>query len=352
MRQLTSVVIGCGAISRQHLAALAELKTVTVAAVCDISAARAEATAERFSIPKWYSSTAELFTVVRPDIVHITTPPSAHFSIAKECLEAGLNVLCEKPITVQYSELLELKALAIARGCFLMENQTYRFHSSIVRLLELIAMGDLGDILHVDVCIALKIASPGSPYTDPNAEHFSIALRGGVIGDFLPHIACLAHILVGRVGELRTIWLKRNPTSDLRADEFYGILKGERATATVSFSGNAQPNSFWVRVIGTQMHFEADLFEPPRMIIRRLRRVEPAMASFLNGLAESGRTRRGAVAGLFRKFAGTSSYDGLPELIARTYQALQTDGPQPISLTEIDEVSRLVDRFTSQEYMI
>jgi hypothetical protein len=80
--------------------------------------------------------------------------------------------------------------------------------------------------------------------------------------------------------------------------------------------------------------------------------MEPAIASFLNGLSESRRTLGGAVAGLWRKLAGTSGYDGLPELIARTYQALQAGGPQPIPLTEIDEVGRLVDRLASQDCMI
>src|SRR5271155_919702 len=98
MGRLKCVLIGCGAIAREHLTALAELGTVEVAAVGDISAARAEAAAERFGVAKWSSSYEELLSDVRPDLVHITTPPSSHFSIAKSCLSAGLNVLCEKPI--------------------------------------------------------------------------------------------------------------------------------------------------------------------------------------------------------------------------------------------------------------
>src|SRR5712675_1773831 len=109
MRKLTSVLIGCGAIAREHLTALAELANVEVAAVCDLSVARAEAAAERFGIAKWYSSHQQLLTEIQPDLVHITTPPSSHFSIAKSCLIAGINVLCEKPMTVDFSEFSMLK---------------------------------------------------------------------------------------------------------------------------------------------------------------------------------------------------------------------------------------------------
>src|SRR5215470_6253982 len=102
MAKLTCALIGCGAIARRHLASLADLPDVEVAAVCDLSAARAEATAERFAIAKWYSSYEQLLSEINPNLVHITTPPSSHFSIAKACLAARLNVFCEKPITTSY----------------------------------------------------------------------------------------------------------------------------------------------------------------------------------------------------------------------------------------------------------
>ena len=49
------------------------------------------------------------------------------------------------------------------------------------------------------------------------------------------------------------------------------MIKGERTTAYVSFSGNAQPDGFLVRVVGTRMRVEANLYEPPRFIIKRSR---------------------------------------------------------------------------------
>src|SRR5215472_2195298 len=102
MRRLTGAFIGCGAIAREHLGAVAALKNVEIAALCDLSAARAEATAERFGIARWFTDYQQLLTEVRPDLVHITTPPTTHFQLANACLSAGLNVLCEKPIVVDY----------------------------------------------------------------------------------------------------------------------------------------------------------------------------------------------------------------------------------------------------------
>jgi predicted dehydrogenase len=352
MSKLTSVVIGCGTIAREHLAALAKLENVEVAAVCDLSPARAEATAERFGISKWSSDYQQLLCDLRPDLVHITTPPSAHFSIAKSCLVAGLNVLCEKPITITYDDFRALKQLAIENRLVLMENHNFRFHSSIRRINDLISAGILGDILDVQVSLSLNILARGSPYIDQNASHFGLALRGGVIGDFLTHIAYLSYLFTGPIVDLRTIWTKRTVDSPLPADEFRGFIKGTRATASVVFSGNAQPNGFWVRVAGTRLHAEANLFEPRRLTLRRFRHGEPALMSLVDGIIESRDVLRGTVAGFWRKLGGVSRYDGLPELIGRTYRALENKQLQPVPLEEIDEVARLVDHFTRLEFRL
>jgi predicted dehydrogenase len=351
MRKLKGVLIGCGAIAREHLAALAELDNVEVAGICDLSAARAEATAERFGIRKWYTSYQLLLDEARPDLVHITTPPSSHFSIANACLSAGLNVICEKPITVDYSDFSILRELATKSQCMLMENQQLRFHSSVLRIRDLISSGELGEVLDVQIFVAVNSAA-GSPYADRNAPHFSLSLRGGMVGDFLPHIAYLMHIFTGSVTDLRTMWSKRVVDSPLPADEFRAIIKGERATGHVAFSGNAQPGGFWLSVVGTRMRAETNLFELPRITFRRFRSGEPALMSLVDGIIESRDGLTGTVASFWKKLAGVGSYDGLKEIMARSYRAVEMKDPQPISLEEIDEVARLVDCFTRPEFKL
>ena len=208
MANLRSAVIGCGAIAREHLAAVVALKDVEVAAVCDLSAARAESTAEHFGIAKWYTDYERLLAEIRPDLVHVTTSPSAHFEIAKACLAGGLNVLCEKPITVNYQDFVLLKQLALQNRCMLMENHNLRFESSVRKIQTLVASGKLGEVLDVQIVLVLNVFGADSPYIDKNVSHYSLALRGGLIGDFLTHIACLTHLFTGSVVSLRTVWTK------------------------------------------------------------------------------------------------------------------------------------------------
>ena len=346
MKKSTAVVIGCGAIAREHLGALQGMRDVEVLAVCDLSPARAEATAERFGVARWHTDFEHILDSVRPDLVHITTPPSSHFPIARSCLARKLNVLCEKPVALDYVQFTELKRLAEENDCIFIENQNLRYHSSILRIQDLIKSGQFGEIIDVQIFFALNLVGLGSPYTDPNAPHFGLSLRGGVIGDFLPHIAYLTYMFAGPVADLRTLWTKRKPDTPLSFDEFRAFVKGELAPAYVGFSATSDVNGYWVRVTGTRMAAEANLLEPPRMTLRRFRSGEPALASLRDGIAEARATFAGTTKAFARKLGGTSSYDGLPEMIKATYRAISGGTPQPIPLSEIDGVMRLVARFT------
>ena len=109
---MKAALIGAGHIARQHLACLRELPGVEVSSVCDLSPATAEAAAERFHVPTWFTDSGTMLESIRPDVVHVTTPPTSHFLLAKAALEAGAHVIVEKPATVTHDQVVNLAALA------------------------------------------------------------------------------------------------------------------------------------------------------------------------------------------------------------------------------------------------
>ena len=84
------------------------------------------------------------------DAVAVATPPSTHFGIAKDCLEHGINVLVEKPLTVDSLEAGQLVELAEAKGLVLMVGHTYHYNSGVHALKAHIDSGDLGEIRYID----------------------------------------------------------------------------------------------------------------------------------------------------------------------------------------------------------
>lgn len=333
-------LIGAGQIARQHLACLKTLPGVELAAVCDLSAATAEATAERYGIGGWFTDHRAMLDQVRPGAVHITTPPTSHFALAMDALNAGAHVILEKPATCTFHELESLLGHAREKGLHVVEDYNYLYNIAPQKILELIKSGEFGAVTHVEVFISLNILGPDG-FADPNSPHPALRLSGGAIADFLPHLASLAHMFIGPHRAAHTVWKKR-AASPLPYDEFRGVVDGERATAALAFSSNTQPDAFWLRVYGERMQASANLFET-RLTFDGPRNVPKPLRPFFSGLEEGKRIRRAALATLLRKFKGPGAYEGLWELLARTYCALGNGSALPVTEQQVFEVNRMIE---------
>ena len=338
---MKAVLIGAGQIARQHLTCLQGIAGVEVAGVCDLAPSVAECAAERHGVPRWFTDHRRMLAEVRPDVVHVTTPPGSHLRLAMDALDAGAHVVVEKPATSTLAELEQLARRAEQTGRALVEDYNYLFNRAPREILRRIESGALGTVVHVEVTLCLDILGP-SGFADPNAPHPALALRGGAIADFLPHLASLAHLFVGRHRSVRTLWMKRSATL-LPSDEFRAVVECERGTASLAFSASSQPDAFWLRVYGTRMQASANLFET-RMTFDGLRPGPKPLRPFVNGLLEGRDVARAAVATLARKFiGGPGSYEGLFELLTRLYGALRTGAELPVTLGQVLEVNRMVE---------
>jgi predicted dehydrogenase len=337
---MKAALVGAGQIARQHLACLQELPGVQIAAVCDLSPAAAECAAERHRAGAWFTDHRAMLREVRPDVLHVTTPPTSHFRLALDAIEAGAHVIVEKPATATFDELSTLVQQAEEQGRTLTEDYNYLFNRAPQEILRRISSGAFGAVVHVDVLICLDILGPGG-FADPNAPHPCLALPGGAIADFLPHLASLAHLFVGPHRRAHAVWSKRRE-SVLPYDEFHALVEAERGTASLGFSATSQPDGFWLRVLGERMQATANLWET-RLTFNRMRGGPKALRPLLDGLDEGRDVRRAAVGTLLRKFrGGPGSYEGLWEFLAQTYRALRQGAAIPVPPRQVLEVNRMV----------
>lgn len=339
---MKAVLIGAGAIAREHLGALQAVPGVEVAGVCDLSPVMAEATAEQFHVARWYTDHRKMLAELEPELVHVTTPPSSHVRLATDALEAGAHVLVEKPLTHALAEVETLLELAARRGRFLVEDHNYLFNGPVARLTEMCASGELGEVVHVNVVFHLAILGAGSRYVDPNVPHPCAKGPGGAIADFVTHLAYLGVAFAGPSRKTAVHWRKRAP-SPLVADELRVLMEGERASALLEFSSHAQPDGFWLEVHGTKLRARAGLFEP-LLAVERVRSGARPLMPVKNGITAGLSTARAGLAGLTRKLAGRPmSYEGLYELVRRTVVAARTGQRPPVAPDSIRAVNRLVD---------
>jgi predicted dehydrogenase len=129
--------------------AVQRLESVQVAALADTNIDMAQHLATGFAIPTAAVDYRTILSDPAIDAVHICTPNAQHFSMAKEALEAGKHVVCEKPLATTIEEAEELVALATQRGLRNCVCHSLRYYPMVQQLRRMCEAGDLGDILIV-----------------------------------------------------------------------------------------------------------------------------------------------------------------------------------------------------------
>lgn len=141
-------VIGLGYMAETFSCAIDGNKEGVVYAVASRSLDKAKDFAARHGGCKAYGSYSEMLNDknLHLDIIYIATPVKCHYDHIKLCLEAGFNVLCEKPITSTSEQLDELAELARKNCCFLMEGMWMKCLPSFQKACSWIKEGRIGAI--------------------------------------------------------------------------------------------------------------------------------------------------------------------------------------------------------------
>lgn len=149
VRTLNIGVIGYGYWGPNLTRNFSEIPMSELVAIADLKDDRLQRAKNLYANVITTNDYTELFDLAL-DAVIISTPPITHYPIAKDCLEHGLHVLVEKPITLNSQHAKELIELADSRGLILMVGHTFEYNSAVIALKEYIDSGELGEIHYLD----------------------------------------------------------------------------------------------------------------------------------------------------------------------------------------------------------
>ena len=151
MRRIADVgaaVIGTGFIGTVHVEQLRRIG-VRVRGVLGSTPERGEARADALGVDRAYASLEALLDDGSVDVVHVTSPNHLHVPQAREILEAGRHVVCEKPLAMAAADSAGLVELAERSGLVNAVNFNIRFYPLHQHVRELVASGALGDVRFV-----------------------------------------------------------------------------------------------------------------------------------------------------------------------------------------------------------
>jgi len=134
MSLLNVVVWGLGGHARNRiLPVLFHMENINLVGVCSRNGEMVRRCAEQWDCCGW-NKPGEMLSSVEVDVVYIATPIGTHFSLAKQAIEAGKHVWCEKPLTCNYGDTQILASLAEKKGKILTESFMYLHHPQFQRV--------------------------------------------------------------------------------------------------------------------------------------------------------------------------------------------------------------------------
>lgn len=245
MKKIRVGIVGYGRIAMTHADAWRNTPDAELVAAADSSGeARRKASEAGLQV---YESVEEMIAGAKVDAISVCTPPSTHLKISVAALERGVSVLCEKPSTVDAPTTERLmEVVRKSRAVFQMATK-FRHVPEIRTARELIANGDIGDVMHFQIEFAGKADMSQRWNSNPALS------GGGVIIDNGSHALDLVEFLFGSPASVHThqlspsnlLYVEDNARLDVNTT---GGTRGE-----IILSWKAQPASdFYITVHGTQ----------------------------------------------------------------------------------------------------
>ena len=148
--ELKLLLVGTGRMAGEHARRYASIDGVQVVAAVDLHLETARAFCKEHGIANAYSDLQQALSGDEYHACSVVTPDAAHAPVSIQCLQAGLPVLCEKPLSDSLASAREMVDAAELSGLTTMVNFSYRSSGALAKASQLVETGELGDIRHVE----------------------------------------------------------------------------------------------------------------------------------------------------------------------------------------------------------
>lgn len=192
MSTVKIAMIGAGNIAHAHLDAYRKIPDAQIVAVCDPDPGRAQRVAAEYGIAHYFTDLDDMLQAgLALDAADVCVWNCCHASCTIKALNAGLHVLCEKPMAYTASEAEEMKAAAERNGKLLMIGFVLRFSDDARIAMDFIEKGYLGDIYYSKAQYVRRHGNPGGWFCDKSRS------GGGPVIDLGVHVIDLTRYLMG-----------------------------------------------------------------------------------------------------------------------------------------------------------
>jgi predicted dehydrogenase len=252
-------IIGLGSVAQMvHLPNLMKIKNTEVTGVAEINKNRLSTVADKFKIDKRFTDYKKLLDDSDADAVIITTPTHLHKQIAIDCLNAGKDVLVEKPLARNSKEGSEIIASAKKNKRKLMVGMNLRYRPDSMLIRSLIDAKEIGDPYYIK-CRWIRQQSSSEKWFSKREE-----AGGGVIFDLGINLVDLALWLVDYPNVISVSTKNYSHRSKNMEDTSVSFIRCEKSitiSTEVSWSMAEEKDTFFANIYGTKGTIGANPFK-------------------------------------------------------------------------------------------
>lgn len=294
-KQLNVAIVGCGYVANGHIEAWRKIRDARIAAVCDLNEDLARNTINQWRIPAYYKSLSGLIAKEKVDIVDICTPPQTHAPIAVQAMQAGMNVLIEKPMTMSTEDAQKIVDTQNETKMKAGVIHNWLFEPPVVEATSIVERGSLGDLFNVEIEVLNTRTEPMAA----NEHHWSHKFPGGRFSELLAHpIYIIRHFLQSEITDFNVVASKLGEYSWMKSDEMVASFKAGKRLGTAYVSLNAPRDAIFVGLYGRKGILKFDIinatmnFYPERRTTRfnkvtdSLRQANQLVSSTLKNTAD------------------------------------------------------------------
>ena len=222
-------LVGAGGIARSYVQVFAGIKDAAIVGVADPDLGAAQRLAHDLGA-QTAGSLDELLATVDLDGVVVCTPPNAHPEVAITAINAGVGVLCEKPLAIGIDAARAMVAAAASGGVPFTMATKFRFVHDVVGARELVEAGVVGDIIQLENTFASRVDMVGRWNSNRTIS------GGGVLIDNGTHSVDIARYFLGPIQEVLVVERPRTQAVDVEDSVQLLLRTASDATATIDLS--------------------------------------------------------------------------------------------------------------------
>ncbi len=258
MEKTRIAVIGLGSVAQLvHLPNLVKIKNAEITAVVEVNKNRLHSVADKYDVKKRFTDYKELLNNVDADAVIIATPTHLHKQMAIDCLNAGKDVLVEKPLARNSSEGIEVIECAKKNNRKLMVGMNLRYRPDSMLIRSLIDAGEIGKPFYIK-CGWIRKQSSSEKWFTKREE-----AGGGVILDLGVNLVDLALWLADYPKAISISTKNYFHNSRNLEDTSLSFIRCENLTISLeaSWSMAEEKDIFYTNVYGTKGSIGANPFK-------------------------------------------------------------------------------------------